>query len=73
MIAPDFRLTDNLQLVTPCKNFISANYSKRPQPLTWCLGNDMWNQMEPFIANVEKTHNQMSTVAAYRTNYQQLV
>lgn len=33
----------------------------------------MWTQMEPFIANVEKTHNQMSTVAAYRTNYQQLV
>ena len=33
----------------------------------------MWTQIEPFIANVEKTHNQMSTVASYRTNYQQLV
>ena len=28
MIAPDFRLTDNLQLVTPFKNFICGNYSK---------------------------------------------
>lgn len=33
----------------------------------------MWTQMEPHILNVEKTHNQMSTVASYRTNYQQLV
>ena len=31
MIAPDFRLCDNLQLVTPAKNFISANYSKSIQ------------------------------------------
>jgi hypothetical protein len=33
----------------------------------------MWKQLEPHFANVEQTHNQMGTVGAYRTNYQQLL
>lgn len=34
MIAPDFRLTDNIQLVTPAKAFIEGSYSKFWDKLT---------------------------------------
>ena len=32
----------------------------------------MWRQLEGHFVAVENTHNQMSTVAAHRTNFQQL-
>jgi hypothetical protein len=36
-------------------------------------GEDMWKQLEPHFQAAEQTHNQMSGVAAYRTNFQQLL
>ena len=34
MIAPDFRLTENIKLAEAAKNFIVSNYSKYSQKLS---------------------------------------
>ncbi len=55
MIAPDFRASENLEVLKPAKTFISYNYGR--QLLVMCVGDNMYKAMENDLQVVQNVHN----------------
>lgn len=61
MIAPDFRVTENIQVMKPAKTFVVYNY-----------GDNMYKGMEADLQSVEATHNSLTQVVSHKTDAVQM-
>ena len=69
MISPDFRLTENMNIMPACANFISYNYGKSFVALTdSSSGDNMWKSLETDIAAVQQLHNNLVPAASHKSD-----
>lgn len=74
MIAPDFRVTENIVVLKPAKTFISFNYgkSRSESQLFLVPGDNMFKGMESELQGVETTHNSLTQVVSHKTDANQM-
>ena len=72
MIAPEFRLTENLNVLKPAADFISFNYGKSSLVLTWNSGDNMWKSLEHDINSVQQLHNNLVPASGHKNDSNQL-
>ena len=74
MIAPDFRVTENIVVMKPGKAFVTYNYGKRPhtQLTNIYSGDNMYKGMEADLQSVEATHNSLTQVVSHKTDAVQM-
>jgi hypothetical protein len=69
MIAPDFRLTENMNMLPACANFVAYNYGKPKSPLlTHKSGDNMWKSLETDMASVQQLHNNLVPAASHKSD-----
>lgn len=61
MIAPDFRLCSPVDLRTGCKKYVEENH-----------GTELWQNLEPQIAEVMAIKDQLGQARAYKSDVEQL-
>lgn len=70
MIAPDFRVSDQLAFTAPVKNFISFNYGTGLG--IDCLGDSMYADLEMDMVSIEKLHNDCRNLTTHKCDPNQL-
>ena len=73
MIAPEFRQSENMNMLPACANFVSYNYGKSrlPQLLTW-VGDNLWKSLETDMNSVQQLHNNLIPAASHKSDSNQL-